>query len=417
MSINAEFIRGLFILLLVVLLAGGLVYWTMKNSADPGRMLFKWILTAIMLGVLFGVVGPIVGEGGYGGAFVGIPATAVCGLVFFIIWRHSICGLVAKPFTSLYDGGDAQIDPQPMYSTARARQKQGRYLEAVAEVRDQLNRFPTDVEGHLLLAEIQAENLKDLEGAGNTIHRFCSQLGHAPKNIAYALYSLADWHLSVAQDREGARAALERIIELLPDTELSLGAAQRIAHLATPDKLLEPFGSRSIPVQRGEQKVGLMESSHHLRPTETDPAQIAAEYVAHLEQHPLDFEAREKLAGIYASHFQRLDLAVEQLEEMIGYPNQSRRNIVRWLNFMVDLQVRSGADYEEVKRTLERIIELDPRVAAADLARNRLNTLKLELRGKEKGQAVKLGTYEQNIGLKSVRGLGLRKQAGQEPSA
>ena len=45
---------------------------------------------------------------------------------------------------------------------------------------------------------------------------------------------------------------------------------------------------------------------------------------------------------------------------------------------------------------------LDPRRGAyrRGLARNRLDHLRLELKGKEKGQTVRLGSYEQNIGLK-----------------
>ena len=51
-------------------------------------------------------------------------------------------------------------------------------------------------------------------------------------------------------------------------------------------------------------------------------------------------------------------------------------------------------------RRMNRIIELNPKLATADNARNRLSILKLELKAKEKSQVVKLGSYEQNIGLK-----------------
>ena len=127
---------------------------------------------------------------------------------------------------------------------------------------------------------------------------------------------------------------------------------------------------------------------------------MAAEYVKHLEQHPMDTEAREKLAAIYADHYARLDLATDQLEQMMQLPNQPARLVVRWLNQLADLQIRSGADYESVKQTLERIVELDPNLAAAETARKRIGLLKLELKAKHANEAVKLGTYEQNIGLK-----------------
>ena len=41
--------------------------------------------------------------------------------------------------------------------------------------------------------------------------------------------------------------------------------------------------------------------------------------------------------------------------------------------------------------------------AAAELARTRIDRLKLEFKANEKNQAVKLGSYEQNIGLKRDR--------------
>jgi hypothetical protein len=114
----------------------------------------------------------------------------------------------------------------------------------------------------------------------------------------------------------------------------------------------------------------------------------------------LDTEARENPAVIYADHYARLDLAFDQLEQMIQLPNQPHRLVVRWLNQFADLQIRSGADYESVKSTLQRIVDLDPNVAAAEIARKRIDLLKLELKAKQAKEAVKLGTYEQNIGLK-----------------
>ena len=106
------------------------------------------------------------------------------------------------------------------------------------------------------------------------------------------------------------------------------------------------------------------------------------------------------MAGIYADHYARLDLALDQLEQMIQLPNQPHRQVVRWLNQYADLQIRSGSAYEAVKPTLQRIVDLDPNVAAAEIARKRIDLLKLELKAKQPKEAVKMGTYEQNIGLK-----------------
>ena len=77
--------------------------------------------------------------------------------------------------------------------------------------------------------------------------------------------------------------------------------------------------------------------------------------------------------------------------------------MVHWLNLLADLQVRNAADYDTVRQTVQRIIDLFPDAPGADTARNRLNLLKLELKGQKAGPTVKMGTYEQDIGLK--RGL------------
>jgi len=123
--------------------------------------------------------------------------------------------------------------------------------------------------------------------------------------------------------------------------------------------------------------------------------------VKHLEQHPLDSEAREKLAVLYATHYRRLDMATNELEQLINEPNQPPKRVAHWLNLLADLQLRGGADYDTVRPTLEKIIEQFPGLPVAALAQSRLAHLKLEIKGrKEETPGVKLGVYEQNIGLK-----------------
>ncbi len=387
-------------LVVCVALVGWVMWRCLKKNEDPAKLVFKWILTGLVLGVMFWKVVPIVAAGGYGGAFVGIPFTAVCGLALAIIWRRSIAGLVAKPFGALYDGGDAEVDPQAYYSIAQAKRKRGHYNEAIAEIRKQLDKFPTDFTGQMLLAEIQAENLNDLPGAEVTIQRLCQQPGHAPRNVAYAFNTLADWHLKFSVDRDAARADLQRIVDLFPESELALVAEQRIGHLAATDYMLATHDRPHVHLPEGVKNIGLLQASQHLTPTSRDPAEVAGEYVRHLEQHPQDTEAREKLAVIYADHFQRLDLAADQLQQLIDQPNQPARQVIHWLNLLADLQIRHGAGYDPAWQTLAQIIERYPNQAAADVARNRMDLLKLELKAKSVTSSVKLGDYEQNIGLK-----------------
>jgi hypothetical protein len=187
---------------------------------------------------------------------------------------------------------------------------------------------------------------------------------------------------------------------LFPGSEFELVAAQRIARLSAAEELLAAHQRKRFAVEEGIKNLGLVRSPAHIQPPEVDPQDQVVEYVKHLEQHPLDTEAREKLAIQYADHYRRLDLATDQLEQMIQQPNQPSRLVVHWLNLLADLQVRGGCDYDTVAATLQRIVDRAPELAAANLARNRLATLKLELKAQKKTEDVKMGTYEQNIGLK-----------------
>lgn len=400
---SGEAIRAVVSLALLILVILGFVCYTIKKSEDPGYMLLRWVLTVPVVYVLFWKAGAMVAGGGYTAAFGGIPLTAVCGVVLAIIWRHQISGLVAAPFANLYTGGNVPPEPKPAYSIAQSLQKRGRYVEAALEVNRQLERFPTDFEGHLLLAQIQAEDLKDMRSAESTIQQFCAQSGHVPSHIVFALYSLADWHLRYGPNREAARRALEQVIAQLPDTEFALSAAQRIAHLGDAEAILSPQERKTFSVPQAPRSLGLTRGRPAAAPAEAEPGHQAADLVKHLQQHPLDTDAREQLARIYAHDFARLDLAVDQLEQLIQYPNQPRRLIVRWLNLMADLQVRGDAPYETIRQTLQRIIDAAPDLAAAEGARRRIELIRLELKANQPTQQVKMGTYDQNLGLKRDR--------------
>jgi len=64
------------------------------------------------------------------------------------------------------------------------------------------------------------------------------------------------------------------------------------------------------------------------------------------------------------------------------------------------LQIKLGGDAALARQTFQRIIDTFPKSAAAENARNRIAYLNLQLKPQQKSQVVKLGSYEQNIGLK-----------------
>jgi hypothetical protein len=188
---------------------------------------------------------------------------------------------------------------------------------------------------------------------------------------------------------------------MFPDTEQAYLAGQRIAHLMTPEMLTEKKEPHRIKVGQFQESIGLLREPANVRAPTEDPAAVASKLVEHLRDHPQDSEARERLALIYAEHYQRLDLATGQLEELIAQPNLPPKHAVHWLNVLADLQIKNAGDTAAARAALQRVVELFPQSAAAENARNRMAHLELELRAKKKSQVVKLGSYEQNIGLRN----------------
>ncbi len=398
-----DIIRGTLILIVCVFGLGWFAWWRFRESTNRGAMVVRWLVTGGLLFYLFAYTGPkIVANMASGStdAVFGFLTVVVGGLILAIIWVPEIVGSIGQKFGSLFDGGSTPVEPKPFYSIALALKNQGNYARSLAEVRTQLERFPMDMEGQMMMATLQAENLDDLPGAQLTITHFCDQPGHAPANVAYALNLLADWHLKITRDRESAQAALQDIIHRLPDTEMALQAAQRIGRLADTESLLAGADRRQIILKKGIENLGLRMDSSRFQKPESTPQQLAAEYVQHLSDHPLDTLVREQLAVLYAQHYHRLDLAADQLDQLIQMPNQPVKQVVHWLNLLADLQIQERAPIENAQATLQRIIDQYPDAATTFNTRRRLDTLKLEYRANEKNADVQLGTYEQNIGLK-----------------
>ena len=379
---------------------GWLFIRAFKRSHDRIALIIRWICTLVIGWFQFTVALPAFAKGGFDAIF-GLILTMVFGIVINILWRHSIIEMIAKPLTSVFDGGNEEVEPKPLYSIAQAKRTKNRPLEAIAETRKQLAKFPNDFEGVSLLANIQAEDMADLQGAEITLNKFCASPKAPDRQVVAALTQLADWHLKKAVDIDAARAALQRIVARFPDTEVSLRAEQRLAHLGeTETILLGQHDRQAMALPEGVHNVGLLDSTTFLQPKEIEPGKLAAVYVKQLEDHPHDFQVREKLAVIYAQDFKRLDLATMELEQLINEKRHSSKQIAGWLNQLANFQIELGADVATVTATLERIVEEFPDSPLAELAQRRLARVGSEIKGKEKTPGVKLGVYEQNIGLK-----------------
>jgi len=406
-------ILGIVGLLVVLGLLGAVIFLMVKKDNDPARMAFKVLLTAaIIIGAAWYISsmtthlgGGMVGDTGTAMVMMGI--IVACGIALSIMWTPFLSDLIISPLTNIFDGGNEPPEQKPFYSIAMTKRNRGKPQEAVAEIRRQLERFPHDFEGIMLMARIQAEDLADLAGAENTLNHFCNWPDAPAKQVAAGYTQLADWHLKLSADADAARAALQQIIAHFPGTAMALQAEQRIAHLSEAEKvILAHHDQQDVYLPQGAQNIGLLDSTEFLKPQELEPGQVAAAHVKHLADHPNDTEVREKLAIIYARDFKRLDMATMELAQLINEPSHKPRQVAHWLNLLANFQVELGADMDTVRSTLEKIVERFPTLPVADLAQRRLMRLENEFKSQSQGSNVKMGVYEQNIGLKYGRPRG-----------
>lgn len=361
-------------LVIIILILLGIIGWRFWRSrrGSPGQssaadLISRLAGTGIIAAYFYLDLLPGFRRGGRSVGFA-LLVTLLCVVLLFILWGRSLLGWLVGSLLGVFDGGTQRAEARPLYSVAEARRKQGRLDEAVAEVRNQLERFPTDFEGQLLLATIQAEDLNDFPAAQTTLEELVSQKEHPPHRRAFALNTLADWHLKFAQDPDAARAALKRIMQLFPETELAQNASQRIVHLPVREELLG---------RKTRAPVALPHHTEYLKPGETLQQQPTPEstpegqteaLVRRLERFPGDNEAREQLALLYAEHYHRLDLAVDQLEQLVAQPNAPARHVVHWLNLIAELQLKLARDRAGACQAYQRIVERYPHTPAADKA-------------------------------------------------
>jgi tetratricopeptide (TPR) repeat protein len=275
----------------------------------------------------------------------------------------------------------------------------GLHQEAISEIYKQLAKFPGDIPGMMLLATIQAEDLHDLPAAEATINDLLGQPDVTPQQAATALHTLADWQLQFGRNVEAARAALERIAVTYPDSQFSHAAEQRIARLADAAATREFRENAKFEVRHGEQNIGLSTVPSG-QAAALDPDDAAAQYVRQLEKYPADTETREKLAVLYAEQFQRLDLAVDQIEQLISVPGETSKHVARWLNLLATLHIQVARDEENARKALRRIIEKFPKSSHAEVAARRLAGLRQELNSGVASAPKALGAYEKDLGLK-----------------
>lgn len=388
------------VLLSIVVLIGmsiALWRWARGTEEGPVKLTMKagftvsWALAILVVGAK-------------GAEWLALAITLLGGLAVSLIWAPVFGRVLSDGIGGLYTGGSVETEARPLYSFATAKLNRGDVTGAIAEVRKQLVQFPDDYQGLMLLARIFVERQNNLADASEILERIGSEAQYSEGEQVMALSQLADWRLKYGLDSSGAREALECIERRFPGTEAGYMAAQRLAHLTPQEMLDERKKHKPIEVVEHVGRVGLAPHPREFAVAPgVDPALRAGQLVEHLAEHPQDFEARVELAALYNEHYARPDLAIDQLEQLTNLPNQPMKNVVHCLHHIADIQVEKMQDPAGARRTLEKIIELFPQTAAAENALTRVTYLSLESKGQRAGGVVKLGTYEQNIGLNSKK--------------
>jgi len=382
---------GLALLGSLVWLAWKIVKAAMNRSDEPAALGLKWLITLVLVGFWVFALRGLLSSGP--GVVIMVPISVFIGFILGILWTPTLVKTLVSPLTSVFDGGNIEAEPVPFYAIAEAKRKRGLYDVSIAEVRKQLAKFPHDMQGHLMLAELFAEDQGDVDGAVECLEQFYAEHELGAVNGAFVLNRLADLQLKFKKNPQQARAYVQRIHSDFHDTDQADKALQRIAHLQDDDFLVTRQDEKKFEVKKSNLKLGLMDHSEMVQAPVNDPDAKAHELVTHLEQHPNDTDAREQLAWMYAKHYGKIDWAIDQLKELTHMEHQSVSQIARWYHQMADIYCRFSGSSEAAKFALEEFIQRFPQSGHSERARTRLKRLKLEAKTSKKSQSDETGSF------------------------
>jgi hypothetical protein len=195
-----------------------------------------------------------------------------------------------------------------------------------------------------------------------------------------ALHRLADWQLSLANDPEAARRALQMICDRLRGSHLAHMAQLRLDQLPrTQAELHEQKTATTIPLPA----LGDSFDGEPPGPPPVDQAKAVAAAnacVQQLKQNPNHVSAREKLARTFAEQLQQADRGIEQLNLLLNMPDQPNSKRAEWLGLSAAWHLKYRQDAETGRKVLERLIQEFPGTPQAFAARRRIQLLDREQR-------------------------------------
>lgn len=306
-----------------------------------------------------------------------LPASA---LLYYGGWSQIGFALVLFTLPMIGYGSPSlqRPKPRPMYSRALARLKRGHYSDAEKEILRQLEKSETDFEGWLMLAELHATRFGELAEAEQIILDTCLHPETKPSQISVALHKLADWQINLARDPESAARSLQLISDRLPGTHLATMAAHRRAQLPSNAEYLVQREAKPIPVPVVPSMFALTETAP---PSIIDPTPALAkiqQLTEALTHDPNNISDRENLARLLAEPLGKTDDAIEQIELLLGVPDQPDGKRLSWLTLIAGWQLQLLHDEPAANATLTRLIAEFPNTSQAFAAQRRLSLSQAE---------------------------------------
>ncbi len=272
----------------------------------------------------------------------------------------------------------------PGYSRAVARMKFGKYAQAEAEILKQLETAENDFEGWMMLAELHATRFKELRETEQIVLDLCLQPDITPSQISVALHKLADWQISVASDTEAAARSLDLISDRLPGTHLAYMAEMRRRQLPqTNAEYREQQEVRPVPlpVITGDALEKIVADKKDADTQST--VALVNQLSAALTRNPQSVSDREKLARLLAEPLGKAELAIEQIELLLGMGGQPDVKRVEWLTLIAGWQLQLLNDETASMETLTKIIADFPNTPQAFASQRRLNLIRADIAAKK----------------------------------
>jgi hypothetical protein len=163
--------------------------------------------------------------------------------------------------------------------------------------------------------------------------------------------------MNLEKDPAAARKTLERICELMPDTHGARMAKQKIAHLPpTRDAFEKQSKPQRIKIAEGV-RVG-EEAGFYGVPKINDKEshKLLRQYLERLSQYPDDVGARERLAVVYATHFDNANEAITHLTYLLEKTSHKEKKEVEWLKLQATWKVKHKKDIKAARVAIETIV-------------------------------------------------------------